>query len=135
MSIGKRPKSQGAYFAIRLRVEADGGSALRRELLKSLLDATVSALQAHRDKTTIEDVSRRLAEMLPVDADQLADMLMDHSYAVLGSVDRLIRKHGTKGFALAPDDHLCVAGELILAPPTASQWRLSGVVEEVEPFA
>lgn len=94
MSIGKRPKSQGAYFAIRLRVEADGGSALRRELLKSLLDATVSALQAHRDKTTIEDVSRRLAEMLPVDADQLADMLMDHSYAVLGSVDRLIRKHG-----------------------------------------
>ena len=53
---------------------------------------------------------------------------------VLGDVAQLIGPYGDDGFAFAPDDHLCVAGQLLrVDPPGELHWAIKGDVVSLSP--
>ncbi|HEX5252930.1 MAG TPA: hypothetical protein VFW69_03465 [Mycobacterium sp.] len=57
-------------------------------------------------------------------------LLLDQRRAVLGLVPRLVSPRG-EGVKWEPADHLCVAGELLLADPVDQRWAIRGEVVEL----
>lgn len=117
-------------FAVRLRVRAPAGTFARPELVKSLVDGTVAAFQAYRDRRTVEEVAARVAGTLDASSQEVAHELLDDRRAALGSTDRLLYLRG-RGVQWNLADDRCLAGE-VLIEESASQWSLEGVVEEIE---
>lgn len=124
-----------APFAVRVEVSPpDGYKPVWGGLLKGIFDGVISALQAHTDISSLDEVSRRLATMLPADATEIAGHLVDQQRAVLGTVPRLVTPY-RNGVKWDPSDHLCVAGEFLAAAPVHDTdndgWAIRGEVFEV----
>ncbi len=124
------PVRPEARFGVRLRLQTPASQSAAPELVKSVVDGTVAALQAHGDRGTVDDVSARLAAQLGPSATELAQKLLDDRGAVLGVTRRLLYPRA-KGVQWDPADHLCLAGELLVESGSAAGWTISGVVEEL----
>lgn len=104
-------------------------------LVKPLIDATVAALQAQHDRSTVSAVADRIAAACGRSSAEIAELLLDPSRAVLGSVPRLAHLRGD-GVQLAPSDDRCVAGDVRLGDaPAPGHWVLDATVSAVEPRA
>lgn len=121
-------------FGVRLSLyPPQGVHPQTASLVKPLMDGVVCAFQAHRDRSTVDEVAERLAETLDAPAAEIAARLTSERRAVLGAVPRLLHPRGN-GVQWAPADHLLVAGSLLIMPPEGQSWRLDGLVHEVAPF-
>ncbi|HET9015729.1 MAG TPA: hypothetical protein VFN57_09030 [Thermomicrobiaceae bacterium] len=129
--------TRSAPFGMFLRVGRPTGDPKRLTpaLVKSLVDGTVSALQAHGDQNTVDEMAARLAKQVDMRAEQIAAMLVDTSNVVLGSVWHLVHRFRKEGVQWNPSDQLCVAGEVLLEVADGPDWQLSGEVWELMPSA
>jgi hypothetical protein len=98
---------------------------------KVLFDGAISALHRH-DRSGLPGVAARLAAQLGLDADEVAHLLCNRSFALLGT-RRLLWPHGA-GLQWNPQDALCVLGEITRTDPEAPTTMLSGEVWRVEPY-
>jgi hypothetical protein len=130
--VAAEPVRPETRFGVRLELQAPASQFAAPELVKSLVDGTVAALQAHADRGTVEDVSARLATQLGASAEELAQELLDDRGAVLGVTRRLLYPRA-RGVQWDPADHLCLAGDVLVEPGSAAGWTISGVVEELRP--
>ncbi len=128
VNVAEEPLRPQIPFGVRLRLEAPGSEFAAPELVKSVVDGTVAALQAHGDRGTVDDMSTRLAEQLGASGEGLARELLDDRRAVLGVTRRLLYRRAA-GVQWDPGDNLCLAGEVLVEPGSA--WALSGIVEEL----
>lgn len=123
----------GAPVAVRASLTPPDGTvaAITPLVVKTVIDAVVSALQAHNDPATLDAVSDRLAVAAGVDANTVANLLSDGGHAVLGP-RKLVHLRGD-GVIFAPTDEMVVAGEVIVLPSAGDSWRLAATVERVAP--
>lgn len=84
--------------------------------LKALVDGATAALQ-HAPTTGSEEAVRRLAVNLGVDRREI-ELLVAGRTSPLGRATRLFTLVGAHQLRVTPDDHLCVAAEVISAGPT-----------------
>lgn len=99
-------------------------------LVKGVFDGVICALQAHTDTAVVPEVAARLATLLPADAADIEERLLDQRRAVLGAVHRLVAPY-RDGVKWDPCDHLCVAGELVAAESVDDRWSIGGTVVEM----
>ncbi|TGD84612.1 hypothetical protein BayCH28_24740 [Mycolicibacterium sp. CH28] len=100
-------------------------------LMKPIFDEVIAAFQVHTDSEVLGDVSDRLATTLTVaDPAEIERHLRDEGRAVPGPVDQLVLPHGSAGIG-NPDDHLCIAGQLLAAEPVDGRWAICGRVVEM----
>jgi hypothetical protein len=132
----------GNQFAVRVQIRLPGGQARTvGNMVKGIVDGLVSAFQAHTDMTVLGKVVPPLtltiqaaSPALDVGPAEVERHLREQQRGVLGEVPQLIRPHGGGGIAFAPDDHLCVAGELVrVDPPGDRHWAIRGDVVELSP--
>ena len=132
MRVTREPLARGRPFSLRLVLGSPLGSPASPELVKSVVDGTVTALQAHRDPSTVGELSARLEPQLGASAEMLAAALQERTRAVLGVKDRLLYTRA-RGVQWSPDDEHCLAGEVLIEPVSGGRWTLAGVVEAIEP--
>jgi len=120
-------------FGVFLQLSIPGGTrlGLRPELVKSLIDGVVCALQAQRDPASIDEIAARLSSVIREAPSRIAERLLDQERAVLGIVNRLIHLRGV-GVQWNPSDHMCVVGEVLRGEAPGKDWRLSGEVWTLE---
>jgi hypothetical protein len=99
-------------------------------LVKGIFDGVISAFQVHDNPVVLPEVGARLATLLRADHVQIEEYLLDERRAVLGRAPRLVHPY-RKGVQWNPTDHLCVAGELLLAEPVGSRWAIRGEIVEL----
>ena len=119
----------GVFLKLAVPLGATGD--LRPELVKSMVDGTIAAFQAHSDRSTVVEISTRLARTTGAEADRFAELLLDQRRAVLGVVNRLVHVRGS-GVQWAPSDHMCVVGEVLREDSTGPDWGLSGEIWALE---
>ena len=118
-------------FAVRVQVRPPHGrQPVWGGLVKGIFDGVICAFQAHTDTAVLPDVAARLARVLPADPVEIEKRLLDQRRAVLGVVPQLVRPYGD-GVIWDPADHLCVAGELLLAEPVGPRWAIRGELIEL----
>ncbi|RDH76900.1 hypothetical protein DVS77_18885 [Mycolicibacterium moriokaense] len=118
-------------FALKIHVRPPRGrQPVWGGLLKGLFDGVICALQAHSDLTVISEVAARLAATLPAHPAEIEERLLDQHRAALGVVQRLVYPY-RKGVKWDPADHLCVAGELLVADAVDGRWAIKGEVVEL----
>jgi hypothetical protein len=121
----------GTPFAVRVQVRPPHGRLpVWGGLVKGIFDGVICALQAHTDTAVLPEVVARLATVLPADPVKIEEHLLDQRRAVLGVVHRLVYPYGA-GVKWDPADHLCVAGELLLAEPVGPRWAIRGGLVEL----
>lgn len=122
-----------APFSVRLVLRPPAGSiAAPAALIKGLVDGVICAFQADQGIEPVVDVAQRLARTMPADEEEITRGLLGIRQPPLGMVPRLVHARGS-GVAWAPADEHCVAGELLLQPPGADTWTLSGEIHEITP--
>jgi len=94
-------------------------------LMKGIFDGVVCAFQAHTDTAVLPEVVERLARILPADPAEIEQLLLDQRRAALGAVPRLVAPY-RKGVKWDPADHLCLAGELLIANAVGERWAIKG---------
>jgi hypothetical protein len=125
------PAVPEAPFAVRVRVRPPRGlQPVWGGLVKGIFDGVICALQAHTDPTVLPEVVARLATVLPADPAEIEGRLLDQRRAVLGVVQRLVYPY-RNGVKWDPADHLCVAGELLVAEPVGERWSIKGELVEL----
>lgn len=102
------------------------------ELVKALIDGTVAAFQAAGDLADFGEISVRIAAATSEPSSVIRGILADGQRAVLGTTGSLVRLGGT-GVQWNPADHLCVAGQVLIAETAGDTWTLSGDIHAVEP--
>jgi hypothetical protein len=119
-------------FAVRVQLRPPRGRPPRvnSDLVKGVFDGVICAFQAHTDTTVMSDVVARLATVLPANPKEIEEYLLDQRRAVLGIKQRLVYPYRTD-VKWDPDDHLCVAGELLAAEPVGPRWAIRGELVEV----
>lgn len=121
-------------FALRLELHPpDGRRPVWGGLLKEVFDGAICAFQAHTDTAGQQEVAARLAKYLPADREEIAQLLTDQRWAVVGVVPRLASVY-RNGVKWDPADHRCVAGELLPAQPDdyeGDRWAIRGEVAEL----
>jgi hypothetical protein len=117
-----------------LKVPSGGAGTPGVELVKSLIDGVVAAFQAHGDRATVEAVATCFGDAMREEPLRIAELLLDQRRAALGVVDHLVRKRGT-GVQWNPGDHMCMVGQLLRDQAEGRDWRLSGELWLLEPFA
>ncbi|GAA1699853.1 hypothetical protein MMUR_26410 [Mycolicibacterium murale] len=118
-------------FALKLQIRPPTGrTPVWGALVKGIFDGVICALQAHTDSAVLPEVTARLATILPADAAEIEEHLVDQRRAVLGVVHRLVAPYRS-GVKWDPADHLCVAGEVIAGEPVDGSWAIKGEVIEV----
>ncbi len=132
MRVTREPLARGKPFSVRLVLGAPSGQFASPELVKSVIDGTVAAFQAHRDHSTVGELSARLESQLGASAEMLAAALQDRTRAVLGIKDRLLYTRA-RGVQWSPDDEHCLAGEVLIEPVSGGRWTLAGIAEAIEP--
>lgn len=103
--VASEPIRPETRFGVRLRLQTAASQSAAPELVKSLVDGALAALQAHADRGTVEDVSARLATQLGASPEELARELLDDRGAVLGVARRLLYPTGDRramGFRRPP---------------------------------
>jgi hypothetical protein len=128
-------RSPGTPFAVRTTIRAPHGATLTLGyLIKGIIDGVVCAFQALTDISTVTELALRVSGLLCAPAAEIEAHLLNQEKAVLGSVPRLL--HGrSKGVIWAPDDSLCLAGELLAEQPSTSTWAIKGRIVELVPAA
>lgn len=125
------PATPGTPFAVKVEIRPP---IERRRVLgglvKGVVDGVVCAFQAHTDESVLPEVVVRLVKDLPAAPDEIERCLLDQRRAVLGVVPRLASPYRS-GVKWDPADHLCVAGEVIIAEPVDSQWAIKGEIVEL----
>jgi hypothetical protein len=128
------PRASATPFAVRVQIRAPHGPQppVSSELLKGIIDGVVCAFQAQIGTADLDEVSARLARMLPADPAEIKELLLDQRSAVLGVVPRLVYRF-RKGVKWEPADHMCVAGELLAAKPEPRDqcWAIKGEIVEL----
>lgn len=125
------PRAPETPFAVKVQVRPPRGSQpVLGNLVKGIFDGVVCAFQAHTDTAVLPEVVARIARALRVDPVEIEKLLLDQSRAVLGVVPRLVAPYGG-GVKWDPADHLCVAGELLLAEPIGPRWAIRGEIVEL----
>jgi hypothetical protein len=111
-------------FAVRVELRPPHGRPPRvnSDLVKGVFDGVICAFQAHTDTTVLPDVVARLATVLPANPKEIE--------AVLGIKQRLVYPYRAD-VKWDPDDHMCVAGELIPAEPVGPRWAIKGELIEL----
>jgi hypothetical protein len=121
-------------FAVKVEIRPPHRSStdLTAELVKGIIDGVVAAFQAHTDTSTSGEVAARLAKVLPADPAEIEALLLDHRWAVLGAVPRLVYLRGD-AVQWNPGDDWCDAGELLAAHPEPNNtaWTISGQIVEI----
>jgi hypothetical protein len=118
-------------FAVRVQIRPpQGRQPVLGGLVKGIFDGVICAFQAHIDRAVLPDVLARLATVLPADPAEIEQHLLDQSRAVLGVVQRLVSPYRAD-VKWDPSDHLCVAGELLLAEPVDRRWAIRGEIVEL----
>jgi hypothetical protein len=118
-------------FAVRVELRPpQGRQRVWGEMVKGILDGVICAFQAHTDRTVLPEVVARIAAVLPADPKEIEDHLLDQRRAVLGVKQRLVYPYRAD-VKWDPDDHLCVAGELLLAEPVGERWSARGEIVEL----
>ena len=130
----------GTEFAVRIHIRPPGKhTRVLSNMVKGIVDGTVSAFQAHTDLTVLPRVIPPLVKAihaaspaLEADHFEVERHLREQGRGVLGEVAQLISPNNGGGFAFAPDDPRCVVGELIrIDPPGDRHWAIKGNVVEV----
>jgi hypothetical protein len=117
-------------FAVRVQVRPPHGrQPVLGGLVKGIFDGVICAFQALTDTAALPEVVARLATVLPADPVEIKELLLDQRRAVLGVVQQLVSRYGV-GVKWDPADHLCVAGELLLAQPVGPRWAIGGELVE-----
>lgn len=134
IEVNKR-KDLATPFAVQLEISPPRNrQPVWGGLLKGVFDGAISALQAHANPDNLTEIANRLAAELPVDSVEIERLLLDQDCAALGVADELASLYGN-GVKWDPCDHLCVAGELLAADPSAAgddeNWAIKGEVFEV----
>jgi len=123
----------GEQHAVLCQPDASPAGRAYREpriVAQGLLDGVVCAFQVHWDHRTVDAMASRLAKHIDAPGPAIAAQLVDERRAVLGGLRRLVHARG-KGVQWRPDDHLLVAGSLLLKPPLGEGGKLSGAIHEV----
>lgn len=108
-------------FSVRVRIRPPlGRQLLLPPLVKGVFDGVICAFQAHSDPSTVRELARRVVRNIPMDADEVEQLLFDRERAVLGSNAPLLRRG--EGVAWAPSDDHCVAGELAAEAAVDESW-------------
>jgi hypothetical protein len=132
----------GTEFAVRIHIRPPGKhTRVLSNMVKGIVDGTVSAFQAHTDLTVLPRVIPPLVKAihaaspaLEADPFEVERHLREQGRGVLGEVAQLIRPYRDGSFAFAPDDPWCVAGELIrVDPPGERYWAIKGDVVALLP--
>lgn len=132
----------GTVFAVRLRIRPPHEhQRVLGNMVKGIIDGVVSALHSHTDMTVlprvIPSLTQTIAKASPALDAASADIerhIREHGRDVLGPVPLLVRPSASGGVIWDPDDHLCVAGELIRAdPPSGRHWAIKGDVVRLSP--
>jgi hypothetical protein len=118
-------------FKVTLVLKVPGERPLTPDLLKPLLDGVTAAFQAHGDAASAAAIADVLSGRLDADADELAELLLSKTRAVLGVVPDLVYAY-RGGVKWKPSDDRCVAAEIIL-DHGASGYVLSGSISPAEP--
>jgi len=114
-----------------LRLVVEGPvPGLTPELVKGLSDGVVCALHAQPDGEGLGEIAERISVRLGVPAEDVRAALVDERFAVLGVKPRLVGLRASY-VQWAPDDHLCVAVEVLLR--RRATWRVSGSAFEAHP--
>ena len=131
VAISAVERASNMPFSVSLTLHPPVGHTVNpASLLKGLLDGVVCAFQVHWDHSTVDVMASRLAKHIDAPGPDIAAQLVDERRAVLGGLPRLVHARG-KGVQWRPDDHLLVAGSLLLKPPLGEGWKLSGAIHEV----
>lgn len=126
-----RARTPETPFAVRVQIRPPRGHhPVSGGLVKGIFDGVVCAFQAHTDTAVLPEIVARIARALQADAVEIEKLLLDQRRAVLGVVPRLVAPYGG-GLKWDPADHLCVAGELLLAEPVDRRWAVRGGVVEL----
>lgn len=128
--LAPKPIEPAIPFAVRLTVHGADAPVSSPTVVKSLIDGTVAAFQAHGDPLTRDEIAYRIADSLGVGRRDAAHLLTRPERAVLGVRPRLAWPW-RDGVQWNPGDDFCLAGE-VLAAAGSEQWVLSGRVVEIE---
>lgn len=128
------PAAAQTPFAVKVQVRPPRGRwPVSSDLVKSIFDGVICAFQAHTDTAVLPEVLARLTKHLPVQPEEIEIHLLDRRQAVLGAVPRLVYPY-RRGVKWDPTDHLCVAGELLVADPIDSadaRFAITGEIVEL----
>jgi hypothetical protein len=104
--------------------------------VKGIVDGVICAFQTHIDTTVLFEVATRLAKTLPAQPEEIAGYLRDERRAVLGIRPRLASPYQS-GVKWDPDDHFCVAGELLAAEAESADegWAIKGEIFELSRYS
>jgi hypothetical protein len=124
----------GAPFAVLLTLGCPRAKTVVAgpELVKTLIDGTVAAFQAPGDLADSGEISARIGAATAEPPGVITKILADDQRAVLGASGSLVYLRGA-GVQWNPADHLCVAGQVLIAETTGDSWTLSGDIHAVEP--
>jgi hypothetical protein len=116
-------------FGLRLRWATPGRMRNATELIKPVIDAVVTSLQAHDHPVTLPEVSARVAAMLGQRPDEVSNLLTDQRQTLLGASRLLWPWRASVQWN--PCDDRCVAAELLIARD--ARPSLAGEVFAVSP--
>jgi hypothetical protein len=97
---------------------------LKPELIKTVLDGTICALQSERELAKAQLMAERVAMLLGRPVADMEAALTDERASVLGTRTPLVHTHGEHGVKWSPDDDMCLAARIVLE--RASRWRVAG---------
>jgi hypothetical protein len=117
-------ESYGVYLA--LGVPATASCRVAPELVKPLIDGTVSAFQFDAAGQP-DEVAARIGESLGQSPSTVRKLLVSEEMAALGPANPLVRLFG-KGVQWNPSDHLCVFGQIVLGVSQGTDYTLPGRV-------
>lgn len=126
VELASEPLPPSSPFAVQLTVTGLEG-AVTPTVVKSLIDGTVAAFQAHGDPS---EMARRVGASLGVRTDEVAGVLSRRDRAVLGIRPRLLWRWRDV-VQWNPGDDACLAGE-VLAEAGGGGWSVGGRVTEIE---
>lgn len=87
-----------------LKIGAPGhAGGANGQFVKALVDGVITALHAHADRGTIDEISRRLEPRIGLSAVEIRALFLDDVRAVLGSRQHLLVLRG-RGVQCQPDD-------------------------------
>jgi hypothetical protein len=112
-------------LALQLRIGAPRlAGAANGQFVKTLVDSVLTALHAHGDAGSAEEIGRRVSAQLALSAAQTTALLLSRERAALGTCDRLIVL-GDRGIQCQPED-IRLAALRVEIDRSATVWSLSG---------
>jgi len=111
------------YLELTIGAPRFSGSA-GGQFAKTMMDGVLTALHAHADRESIDEITNRLRARLHLTAPEIQASLLDDQRAVLGARRRLLVLRG-RGVQCRPDD-IRVAALKIMIDRYARSWSITG---------